>query len=357
MSIVLVVAGLVLLVAGAEFLVKGASRLAGVAGISPLIIGLTVVAFGTSAPEMAVSVGAAWNGSADLALGNVVGSNVFNILFILGLSALIAPLVVAQQLVRLDVPLMIAASIVVWLMALDGVVARWEGALLFTGVVTYTVFLIRQSRRERSEAVLAEYEQEFAGADQGKQPVWLNGVFIVAGLIGLVLGSRLLVQGAVAIAQYFGVSELVIGLTIVSIGTSMPEVATSVVASIRGERDIAVGNVVGSNLFNLLAVLGAAGALSVNGIAVSDKALAVDIPVMVGAAVICLPVFITGFVISRWNGLTFLALYLAYMLYLVLDAQGASWIGTYDDVLLHFVVPVTGFVMISAAMRYLFEGD
>jgi cation:H+ antiporter len=317
---VLLVAGLVLLVAGAEALVRGASKLAAAVGISPLVIGLTVVAFGTSAPEMAVSTMSGLTGQANIALGNIVGSNIFNILLILGLSALVAPLVVSQRLVKLDVPLMIAASLAVYLFALNGVVSRPEGIVLFAGIIAYTVFLIRASRRE-TKAVKEEYAQEYGE----KEPLSLkllskDFVMILLGLGLLMLGSKWLVNGAVLIAARLGVSDLVIGLTIVAAGTSMPELATSVVASLRGERDIAVGNVVGSCLFNLLAVMGLAGMVSRGGIAVSPSALHVDLPVMILASVSCLPIFFTGSRISRREGLLFLCGYIAYTAYLILTA-------------------------------------
>jgi len=353
MTLVMLAAGLVLLVIGAEYLVRGAARLAAAVGISPLVIGLTIVAFGTSAPEMAVSVGAAWSGQADLALGNVVGSNIFNVLLILGVSALITPLVVAQQLVRLDVPLMIAASIVVMLMGLDGRIGRIDGILLFLAILAYTGFLIRQSRRETSAAVIDEYADSYGdGHPAGVSRYVLDWVYILGGLALLVLGARWLVSSSVAIAHYFGVSELVIGLTIVAAGTSLPEVATSVVASIRGQRDIAVGNVVGSNLFNLLAVLGLAGTMSPAGIEVQEAALRFDIPVMIGVAVACLPVFFTGYVISRWNGALFLFFYVAYTLYVVLAAMEHDALTTYGTAMTWFVLPLAAITLLVLAIRY-----
>lgn len=352
MTFVLLVAGLVLLVVGADVLVKGASRLAAAVGISPLVIGLTIVAFGTSAPELAVSVGAAWSGKADLALGNVVGSNIFNVLFILGLSALIAPLIVAQQLVRLDVPLMIAASFAVLLMGLDGVIGRVDGILLFSAIVAYTVFLIVQSRKENSAAVQAEYEQEFGVVKKGRAQMALNVVFILAGLALLVVGSDWLVEGAVQIAQYFGVSELVIGLTIVAAGTSLPEVATSVIAAIRGERDIAVGNVVGSNIFNLLSVLGLSSLVSPAGITVPAAALQFDIPVMIGVALACLPIFFTHYMISRWNGALFLFYYGAYTAFLVLSAMQHPLLPTFSQSMLLLVIPLTAITLVVLAIRF-----
>jgi cation:H+ antiporter len=315
MTILLFILGLVFLVVGAESLVKGASRLADAVGISPLVIGLTVVAFGTSAPEMAVSAMASLDGQPDLAMGNVVGSNIFNVLFILGISALITPLAVSKQLIRLDVPLMIVVSLVLVAFAWDGGIQFWEAAFLFIGIVTYTVFLIRESRRETAEA-----------RQEGDEPIattpgfyLVNIALIVGGLGLLVLGSQWLVDASILFATYIGVSERVIGLTIVAAGTSLPELATSVMASIRGERDIAVGNVVGSNIFNILAVLGLSGMLSADGLTVAAGTMSLDIPVMVATAVVCLPLFFTGFKISRLEGAFFVVSYAAYTTYLVMS--------------------------------------
>ncbi|OHC31832.1 MAG: sodium:calcium antiporter, partial [Pseudomonadales bacterium RIFCSPLOWO2_02_FULL_63_210] len=321
MTFVYLIAGLVLLVAGAEVLVRGAAKLAAQFGIPPLVIGLTVVAFGTSAPETAVSIQAAMNGSGDLAIGNVIGSNIANVLLILGMTALIAPLIVSRQLIRLDVPIMIGASLVVYALAWDGGLSRLDGALLFAGVVAYSGFLIISSLRDKSAAADDEFAKEF-GLHQAPKPyAWLiNLVLIVAGLVLLVSGSNFLVEGAVSLARALGLSELIIGLTVVAIGTSLPELATSIMAAFRGERDIAVGNIVGSNIFNLLCVLGLASLVSPLAISVSPNALAFDFPVMIAVAVACLPIFFSGYRINRWEGLLFLAYYLAYTLYLVLFA-------------------------------------
>ncbi len=333
--------GLILLVAGAELLVRGASRLAVAAGISPLVVGLTVVAFGTSSPELAVSVQSSLAGNADIAIGNVVGSNIFNVLLILGLSAAVAPLVVAQQLVRLDVPLMIGVSLLLWLFCADGSLARWEAAILATGVVVYTVFLIRQSRREQ-RAVEEEYEQEFSQAPIRSPWQWLLNIGLVAvGLVLLVLGSRWLVNGATVFAEALGVSQLVIGLTVVAAGTSLPELATSVVASLRGQRDIAVGNIVGSNLFNILAVLGVAGSVSPNPIPVSQHAINFDIPIATAVAVACLPIFFAGYRITRWNGWLFLFYYIVYTVYLILRTTESPVLPLFAQALLFFIVPLT----------------
>lgn len=351
LTLVRLIVGLVLLIVGAEVLVRGASRLAAAAGISPLVIGLTVVAFGTSSPELAVSLQSALSGQADIALGNVVGSNIFNVLFILGISALILPLVVAQQLVRLDVPLMIGVSVLVLVFALDGRIVRWEGALLFAGIIAYTAFLIRQSRKETPE-VKEEYAHEYGDKRKRGAGAWLlNIVFVVGGLALLVLGSRWLVDGAVVIARLFGVSELIIGLTIIAAGTSLPEVATSVIAALRGERDIAVGNVVGSNIFNLLAVLGLTSLVAPAGIGVPPAALAFDIPVMIGVAIATLPIFFTGFRIARWEGALFLAYYVAYVLYLLLDSTQHDALTTYSTAMVFFILPLTAITLLTLVVR------
>lgn len=338
--VALFTAGLVLLIIGAEALVRGASRLAAIIGISPLIIGLTVVAFGTSAPELAVSVNSGLKGQADIALGNVIGSNIFNVLFILGVSAAITPLTVSRQLIRLDVPVMIGVSVLTLLFGLDGNIRRWEGGVLFSGIIIYTAFLIYQSRKERNGK-----KDEFAivyGISNGKsRRQWLiNPLLIIAGLGMLVLGSRWLVDSSIIIAQALGLSQLVIGLTIIAAGTSLPEVATSVIASIRGERDIAVGNVIGSNIFNILSVLGLASLVSPNGIQVSGAALRFDIPVMIAVAVACLPIF-KDYVIARWEGLLFVSYYGAYTIYLILAAIQHVALPFYSQMMFLFVVPIT----------------
>lgn len=311
----LILVGFVVLVLGADWLVKGASRLALSLGMTPLVVGLTVVAFGTSAPELAVSVASAWSGQPDLAVGNVVGSNIANILLILGVSALAAPLVVHQQLVRLDVPIMLGASLLFYVLALDGQLSLFDSVLLAGGIIAYVVFLIVESRRENDPQVLAQYE---ASVTQGGR-VSVDVLWMLAGLAGLVGGSQLLVEGAVGMARHFGVSELMIGLTVLAIGTSLPELATSLIAALRGERDIAVGNVIGSNIFNILSVLGFTGVVSLGQLSVSPTALAFDIPVMLGVALLCVPIFRSGFVVTRMNGVLFLLCYAAYLGWLVLS--------------------------------------
>lgn len=354
MVYVLFVVGLILLSVGAEVLVRGASRLAAAVGISPLVVGLTVVAFGTSAPEMAVSVQAAFSGQAgaDLAVGNVVGSNIFNILLILGLAASIAPLIVAQQLVRIEIPLLIVVSILLFLFALDGVIGRMDAAVLFAAVLAYTTFVVRQSRKE-SAAIQEEYAHEYPAHPKQAVQLMLDVLMIVGGLALLVIGSNWLVDGAIAIARMLGMSELVIGLTIVAAGTSLPEVATSVIASIKGERDIAVGNVVGSCLFNLLAVLGLAGLVAPDGINVPASALRFDIPIMLAATIACLPIFFTGFTIARWEGFVFLGYYIAYTAFLLLNTAGHDALETFNQAMLWFVIPLTTITIVVTVMRQL----
>ncbi|OSZ67346.1 calcium/sodium antiporter [Hydrogenophaga sp. IBVHS2] len=352
MNILLFLAGLVGLIAGAELLVRGASRLALSFGISPLVVGLTIVAFGTSSPEVAVSVGAALDGQTDLALGNVVGSNIFNVLFILGVSALITPLVVNIQLIRQEVPIMIGASIILLLVCLDGRIGFMDGLLLCGLMVAYTAFLIVQSRRE-SQAARDEYAAEVqpaaSGAWDARLPVQL--LLIAVGLGLLVLGSEALVTASIAFAKALGVSDLVIGLTIVAAGTSMPEVATSIMAAIKGERDIAVGNVVGSNTFNILGCLGIASVVSPAGLGVPSSLLALDMWVMLATALACLPVFLTGREIARWEGAVFLAYYAAYVAWLILAAQQHAALGAFSAVLMGFVAPLTVVTLVAVMIR------
>jgi cation:H+ antiporter len=332
--------GLVLLIVGAELLVRGASRLAGAIGVSPLVIGLTVVAFGTSAPELAVSLSAATAGQSDLALGNVIGSNIFNVLFILGISAMITPLVVSVQLIRTDVPIMVGSTVLVLLMGIDGGITRADGLVLVALLAGYLVLLFYLSRRESKES-----EAQFADVVDVSEPprtagkLLLQVVYILVGLGLLVLGSRWLVHGAAEMARAWNVDELVIGLTIIAAGTSLPEVATSIVASMRGQRDIAVGNIVGSSIFNVFAILGITA--TVTPVLVSEAALWFDVPVMVAVAMFCLPIFFTRAKISRWEGGIFFFYYIAYTSYVVLDELQHEVLPTYRSVLLYAVMPVT----------------
>jgi len=331
------IAGLVGLVAGAELLVRGASGLAARMRISPLVVGLTIVALGTSAPELAISLRAALEGRSDLAIGNVVGSNIMNMLLILGVSALILPLTVHQRLVRIDAPLMVLSSLAFLAFAWDGGISVGEAMALLAALAAYLTWTAVQANNE-SEEVRAEYEREYGGPGMGALP----GVLLVlGGLVLLVGGADWLVDSATAIARALGVSELVVALVLVAGGTSLPELATSLVAALRGERDIAVGNVIGSNIFNILGIIGITGIVAPEGLAVSNVVLAFDLPVMVATSLVCLPILISGFRITRPEGLVLLLYYGAYVGFLLLDAQDHAALPTVSWVLGFFVLPIS----------------
>ncbi len=350
MSWLLLILGLGLLVAGAEMLVRGGSALAARLGMSSLVIGLTIVAFGTSAPELAVSAKAALAGQPDIALGNVIGSNIFNVLFILGVSALITPLVVSQQLVRIDVPIMIAISMITLLMSLDGKLGQVDGLIFLAVFLAYTFLAIRIGKQE-SKQVQQEYEKEFGekkiAKDKSGKAIFMQSLLILGGLAVLVIGARVFVDASIGIARSFGISELVIALSIVAAGTSMPEVATSIMASIRGERDIAVGNVIGSNIFNLAAILGIACLLAgPEGIQISKPLFDFDLPVMIAVAVACLPIFFTGHKISRWEGAVFSLYYVFYVMYLIFKASEHDQLQPFSSAMIMFVMPITVLTMV-----------
>ncbi len=350
MTLLMFIAGLVALVIGAELLVRGASRLALSFGISPLVVGLTIVATGTSAPEVAVSVGAALSGNTDIAIGNVVGSNIFNVLFILGISALITPLVVNAQIIRQEVPIMIGTSLLLLAFGLDGTLGTVDCAILLALLVLYTVFLVVQSRRETRETN-DEYDSAVTSGSRWDAHWAVQVLLIAIGLGFLVAGSNWLVDSAIIFAKALGVSDLVIGLTIVAAGTSMPEVATSIMAAIRKQRDIAIGNVVGSSTFNILGCLGLSGLVAPEGLAMAPALLNFDIWVMIATALACLPVFLSGRQIARWEGGVFLGYYAAYVTYLILRAQEHDALAAYSTAMLSFVVPLTVVTMVVVMLR------
>ena len=356
-TLLLFALGLGALIAGAELLVRGASKLALSFGISPLVVGLTIVAFGTSSPEVAVSVQSAWAGKTDMAVANVVGSNIFNVLFILGLSALITPLLVDKQLIRQEVPIMIGATLLFAGLTLDGGLSRVEGGLLFCLLIVYTVFLIVQSRRQN--AGLGEEYAESLHSDEiaahpeawdARLPVQL--ALIVGGLGLLVVGSNLMVDAAIVFARHLGISDTVIGLTVVAAGTSLPEVAASITAALRGQRDIAVGNVVGSNTFNLLGALGLSALVAPDDLVLGSAMLSFDIPVMVAVCIACLPIFATGNLIARWEGGLFFAYYCAYTLYLILAAKDHDNLADYAFVMQTIALPLTAVTLIVISVRH-----
>jgi cation:H+ antiporter len=355
--------GLVLLVAGGEMLVRGAAGLAARIGMSPLIVGLTVVAFATSAPELAVTLGAVLGGEPSLAVGNVVGSSIANVLMILGAAALILPLLVKVQLVRVDIPFMAAFSVLFFMLASDGAISRVDGLILFVLLVLYISVAIILSRREGNVDGLHGPGASIATASAGRVgrtvgedaetmtqaveevdardgSIGRDLVFLLIGVALLIVGAKVLVSGATGIAMAFGISQLIVGLTVVAVGTSLPELATSIVAVRRGQRDLAVGNVVGSNIFNIGAVAGLAGVVSPTGLPVPESALALDIPLMIAASAVLLPVAFTGSLIARWEGALLLGLYVAYLIYTVLAAAERPLLHGFTTVMLWFVTPL-----------------
>jgi cation:H+ antiporter len=304
-----IVFGILLLYIGSESLIRGSSRLAAHFGIPPLIIGLTIVAFGTSAPELIVSISAAFKGASDVAIGNVIGSNIFNIAVILGITALIRPPSVHIDLIRREIPLMIFVSMLGFGLVAYGHIPRIAGIILFLGLCVYTAFSIR--------AVYRQSDTEQSEISTGRSPVWICAVLVVVGLGVLVLGSNLFIAGSVAMARDFGFSEAVIGLTIVAAGTSLPELATSLVAAIKKESDVAIGTIVGSNIFNILCILGLTASIQpiqVGGIGMRDAAF------MLGLSILLLPFAFSQRSISRIEGCVFLSIYGLY-LYLLWPAN------------------------------------
>ncbi len=332
-------------------LVRGAARIAVALGIPSLLVGLTIVAYCTSAPELAVSISSARSGQTALAVGNVIGSNIFNILFLLGISSALVPLVVAGQLIRFDVPVMLASSIAMYVMALDGVISQTDGVLLCVGMLLYTTYLIFYSRGEK-RSVQQQYDAMYVEKPRARlQDHARNVTLLVVGLGALILGAQWLVESVTSIARAFGVSELIIGLTIVAIGTSLPEVAASVVASLRKERDIAVGNAIGSNLSNILLVLGVAAVVAPNGLPVPASAVSFDLPVMIGVSIACLPIFFTGRLIARWEGGLFLMFYFLYTTYVILAATQPSILSLYQAAVLFFILPLTVITLFGTTLR------
>ncbi len=322
MTYLLILAGIAILLTGGELLVRNASRLSLSLGVTPLVVGLTVVALGTSAPEMMTSVYSQWIGQGSVAIGNVIGSNIFNVFAILGLSAVVAPLAVDTNLLRFDVPLVVVASFAVLGFAYSGTIGRWEAAMLAVGLFVYLFWSIKNGKSGQAPPVVEEL-QSASEVVAPRSRHW--AVLVLLTLVGLaliILGGRLFVSGAVDLARTFDVSESVIGLTIVAAGTSMPELVTSMLASYRGHREIAVGNVVGSNLFNLLGVLGISGLVGAEPLAVEEKLLTFDLPIMIIGALICLPMMASGGRLERWEGAVLFAGFLTYVTYLVVKEAG-----------------------------------
>ncbi|NWB86375.1 MULTISPECIES: calcium/sodium antiporter [Pseudomonas] len=334
--------GLLLLILGAELLVRAAVRLAASLGVRPLLIGLTVVAFGSSAPQLAVSVQAAAAENADIAVGSVIGGNIFNTLVTLGFSALIIPLRVSRQLIRLDIPLMILASLLVFGLAFNEELGRLDGLVMLGAFALYLGLLLRQSRHHQAAPPTTSH----------KSTPWLSSLaWMGLGLALLVAAGHLLLDAAIDVATELGLSERIIGLTVVAVGTSLPQLATSLIAAVRGQRDIAVGNVIGGNLFNLLGVLGLTALLAPTPLSVSPNALAFDLPVMLGVAMLCWPVFYSGYRITRAEGLLFLGLYLAYGLHVVWFTTGMPMADKLERLMLFFILPALCAFLLFSTFR------
>lgn len=310
--IVYLIVGLVLLYFGAEFLVKGSANLATKMGVSALVVGLTVVAFGTSAPELVVSIKSGLAGKGDLAVGNVVGSNIFNIALILGLTALVRPVKVHLNVLKIDTPIMVGCSILLLIFLLDSGISRFEGIVLTLGVIIYTTTTIFFAWKSGETKIDYPFEQITPIPEKKHNPI-IDVILTIIGMGLLVFGSRFFVDGAIDIARFLGVSEAIIGLTIVAGGTSLPELATSILAAVKKESDIAIGNIVGSNIFNILAILGISSLITPMHAPGIDQ---ISICFMLGISVLLLPFMRTGFVLNRLEGAIFLLLYGGYMVYL-----------------------------------------
>jgi len=348
-SLLFISFGIVLLIVGADALVSGASRIAQRFGIPPLIIGLTIVALGTSAPEITVSTTAALGGNTELALGNVVGSNIYNVLLILGLASVILPLSVQLSLIRQEVPVMVGLSVLLFVFILDGSLSRLEACGLLVLGVAYMLVLVMQTRR----AVKAGQDIE---ADLPDENAWTArlpaALLIVLGLVGLVGGAQLLVKGASAIALSLGVSELVVGLTVVAIGTSLPEVAASVAAVLRGQRDLAIGNGVGSNIFNIALCLGLAGLVAPDGLVAPVELISFDLPFMVLVAVALMPLIFTGYEVSRQEGILLLVWCLVYLVWTVLAATEHAFLAMFSNIATYCLFPITVVFLVVTVLRF-----
>lgn len=306
-----IIGGSIGLFIGAESLVRGASSLAIRLGISPLVVGLTVVAFATSSPEMVVSIKAAIEGNPGIVVGNVVGSNICNIALILGVAAMVSPLSVKTQVIKREIPIMIIVSVILLLILLDDTITRVEGVFLIIGIITYIILGYKYSVKEKDNKEVIKEFQEIIPKSPYK--VWQSLVLMTVGLGLLVVGSNLFVDGAVAIAENFGVSQAVIGLTVVALGTSLPELTTSIVASFKNENDIAIGNAVGSNVFNILSILGVSSLVR----PIADTGVTmIDLSIMMFFAILILPLSRSKFTLRRWEGTLLFCGYIAYMIYL-----------------------------------------
>jgi len=337
----ILIAGLALLVYGADLLVRASSALAESFGIPKLIVGLTVVAFGTSAPELAISLQSAYSGYPDILVGNIIGSNIANILLILGIAALIYPVKVATKIIRVDVPVMIFCGLLMLVVSLNGIIGFFDALILIVVLSIYLYLLASEAKYSMQNHIngiekISRIKESF---------------LLIIGLVMLIYGADLMVKSAVSIAKAFGMSELIIGLTIVAVGTSLPEVAAAVAAMLRKEPEMVVGNVLGSNILNILAVIGITGLFFPDVIAIQQQAFRFDIPIMLVTFFACLPIFFTGYSISRWEGALFLAYYCAYIIFLVLYATDHAAYNYVKNGMLFFVIPLTFITLFVIAYR------
>lgn len=310
--------GLVALIAGAELVTRGGARFAARMGVPPIVIGLTIVAVGTSAPELAVGIESALRGRGSFAIANIAGTNIVNLLLILGLSALLQPLAISLRTLRFDLPVMAAAALVLAFMAWDGWLTRMEGAVMVAAALIYTTAVVSLSRHE-SFTTKVEFALEYKPARRlrpGQETV-LSGAALLAGIGIIVIGSDWLVDGAVSLARAWGVSDALIALTIVAIGTSAPELVTTVVGTLRNDRDIAIGNLLGSSIYNVLVILGITCTVPSAGLEVAPHLIYIDIPLMTLVTLVCVPVFASGRQVSRLEGGLFVGAYLTYLAYLI----------------------------------------
>lgn len=310
--------GLAALIFGAEILIRAGSRLAALIGIPPIVIGLTIVSVGTSTPELAIGIEAARLGSGSLMVGNIAGTNTVNILLILGLSALLVPLTLEPRTIRVDLPMMVIAAIAMMMMAWDGVMTAIEGLLLVAAAAVYTLAIVHTARREsRADAAESAGAHDIEPAGQPRWDVAFQIALLAAGIAVVVVGADWLVKASIELARLLEVSEAFIGLTVIAIGTSSPELVTTLISTFRGQRDIAIGNLIGSSVHNILFILGITLMVTTGGVTVEPALVAVDIPVMAAVALVCIPVFMSGARISRLEGGLFVATYVVYLTYLI----------------------------------------
>lgn len=319
-AFIIFLVGLVIITVGAELLLKGASTIAALLGIKPIVIGLTVVSIGTSLPELAVGITAVHDGTTDIAIGNIAGTNLVNLLFILGLSAAIRPLPLNIKAIKFEMLVMIFAAFLLLFLSLDGVLSFYDGLAMLLCGIAYIFLTIKLSKEEPQE-IKKEYEEEYAlttntGKKNTKQWV-INSILLILGITGTIMGAEYLVEGASAIARQLGMSDAVIGLTIVAIGTSAPELATTVIATIKNDRDVAIGNLLGSSITNVLIILSATNVFTGQDMLVQNDILWFDLPIAALVAVVCYPVFRSGHRVSRLEGSIFVMLYLTYIIYIL----------------------------------------